>query len=259
MRTIAIVVGAMVLGGSAYAADMPLKAPVVAPNWSGWYVGVNGGYDWGKADTGATILNNPFAGAPVFAAFSGAMGSNAIPTSGGLAGGQVGFLLQSGSVVGGFEASVDWFNAKGSITRTQGIFPPAFAGITGWTENAHSNWLALFTGRVGFDLGAWYPYVTAGAAVANINYSTSWLETNAGGATAAASVSRIEPGVAFGGGLEWRWDSHWSFRGEYLALMFNRIGATAPIIAPVPVGGAAWAVSTSFYQSLVRAAVSYKW
>jgi hypothetical protein len=32
--------------GSAYAADMPLKAPPaapVAPTWTGWYIGVNGG------------------------------------------------------------------------------------------------------------------------------------------------------------------------------------------------------------------------
>jgi hypothetical protein len=32
--------------GSAYAADMPLKAPPAAPpapTWTGWYIGINGG------------------------------------------------------------------------------------------------------------------------------------------------------------------------------------------------------------------------
>ena len=35
----------------ASAADMPLKAPAVAPivyNWSGCYVGINGGFKWAR-------------------------------------------------------------------------------------------------------------------------------------------------------------------------------------------------------------------
>jgi len=36
--------------GSAYAADMPVKAPAApppAPTWTGWYIGINGGGGWG--------------------------------------------------------------------------------------------------------------------------------------------------------------------------------------------------------------------
>src|SRR5215207_5242155 len=43
--------------GTALAADLrvPMKAPVMAPvvvyNWTGWYVGGNVGYSWGRGDT----------------------------------------------------------------------------------------------------------------------------------------------------------------------------------------------------------------
>ena len=37
---------------AASAADLPVKAPVVAPpyNWTGFYVGANIGYSWGRQD-----------------------------------------------------------------------------------------------------------------------------------------------------------------------------------------------------------------
>src|SRR4051812_270190 len=40
---------------SALAADLPVKAPMVAPvavyNWTGLYIGGNAGYSWGRATT----------------------------------------------------------------------------------------------------------------------------------------------------------------------------------------------------------------
>jgi outer membrane immunogenic protein len=53
------------LGTSAFAADIGVKAPLAPPpapvyNWTGWYVGVNAGASFGTADT-------DFHGAPVFA------------------------------------------------------------------------------------------------------------------------------------------------------------------------------------------------
>jgi outer membrane immunogenic protein len=56
MKKLAIAIAAIALIGTpAFAADMPLKAPPPAPapvyNWTGFYVGGNVGYSWGKADT----------------------------------------------------------------------------------------------------------------------------------------------------------------------------------------------------------------
>ncbi len=46
--------GALVMSTAAMPADMPVKAPPAAvpviSNWTGFYVGVNAGYAWGRSD-----------------------------------------------------------------------------------------------------------------------------------------------------------------------------------------------------------------
>lgn len=67
----------MLLSGTAFAAltiapamaaDMPSKAPAYLPppavyNWTGFYVGLNGGYSWGRTDVdysqGAGVFSTP--------------------------------------------------------------------------------------------------------------------------------------------------------------------------------------------------------
>src|SRR5215471_4443865 len=48
-----------VLAGSATAADMPLKAPVprVVSDWTGFYIGVHGGYGWARPSINDLDLN----------------------------------------------------------------------------------------------------------------------------------------------------------------------------------------------------------
>src|SRR5947199_3542853 len=87
---------------AAMAADlpraMPAKAPAYVPvgyNWTGFYLGINGGYAWGRSRW------NSFAG-------------NADP-AGGMVGGTVGYNWQAlGSPwVFGLEGDIDWANLKG--------------------------------------------------------------------------------------------------------------------------------------------------
>src|SRR6516164_5700909 len=88
--------------GAAGAADLPLKAPpVVTPvlYWGGFYVGIHGGYGWG--DT--SFDNAPF--------------PNASP-KGGVFGGQAGFNMQYGSVIGGLEVDFSGADIKDSSTYT---------------------------------------------------------------------------------------------------------------------------------------------
>ena len=55
MKRIIFVVAGLLTCASAYAADLPppYQAPIVAPvpvyNWTGIYVGINGGYGFGQA------------------------------------------------------------------------------------------------------------------------------------------------------------------------------------------------------------------
>jgi outer membrane immunogenic protein len=99
-----IIVGA---AGSAWAADIsaprPAPAPVVVPppalkyNWTGFYIGGNVGYGWGRvtgSDGGFT---------------------DSLDLSGVIAGGLVGFNWQAGMFVGGVEADYQWSDQKVSV------------------------------------------------------------------------------------------------------------------------------------------------
>src|SRR5580704_10078530 len=104
------------LTGSALAADLPArtytKAPVmVGPgyNWTGFYIGVNGGGGWSAnnnaylsgTDTGTSGVFEPFGFTSGVAPLVNSIG---LRSAGGLAGGQVGYNWQMANWVFGFEA-----------------------------------------------------------------------------------------------------------------------------------------------------------
>ena len=103
---------------SAQAADLPM-APVYQPaaapvvvrqvyNWTGFYVGVNGGCGWGSQDPLNIITDR-------FDRFSHGI-------SGGAFGGTVGAQIQASHVVMGLEADLDWADITGSSVTTATAF-----------------------------------------------------------------------------------------------------------------------------------------
>jgi outer membrane immunogenic protein len=156
--------------GAANAADlarrhMPVKAPVyTAPiyNWSGFYVGINGGGAWGKSN-----WSNP-------------LGSSSFNANGGLIGGTAGYNWQMGQAVFGLEGDVDWSGIKGTGPATCLV-------ASCQTKN---DWLGTFRGRVGYAFDRVLPYVTGGLAVGDVKATSvlgSASETRAGW-TAGAGV-----------------------------------------------------------------------
>ena len=109
----------------AQAADLsvaPLyKAPpvVAAPayNWSGFYVGLNGGGGWGTSNWDS---------------------AGSLNLSGAVAGGTAGLNWQMGHAVLGLEGDIDWSNLKGSTTSA--------LCLGGCTTN--NDWLSTVRGRV---------------------------------------------------------------------------------------------------------------
>src|SRR5690242_8853300 len=93
------------LGGSAMAADLraPVyKAPPPVPvwNWSGFYVGVNGGYSFGNDDVTQTVSQNGVAAI--------VPEKVVVAPKGGIFGGQAGYNWQVGSLVLGVEGDAQW-------------------------------------------------------------------------------------------------------------------------------------------------------
>ena len=90
----------------AFAADLPMQAYKSAPvasqvyNWTGLYVGVNGGYGTGTQDP-LTLVSGRFDRA-------------SFDISGAMFGGTMGAQIQQGFVVLGLEGDLDWANVKGN-------------------------------------------------------------------------------------------------------------------------------------------------
>src|ERR1700735_2686700 len=110
--------GVLALASPVLAADLPLKAPSATPSvydWTGVYVGVFGGGGYGNNN-----LNNSTGSAVPFADFSANYTS-----TGGIAGGQVGYQWQSGSLVVGVEGDFAWSGIKGNDASqfAAGAFP----------------------------------------------------------------------------------------------------------------------------------------
>ena len=103
-----IVAAAAIIGGSAYAADLPARPapqmPVAPPvpyyNWTGIYLGINGGYAFGQ-QTPLSLFSDAFSGLNYTA-------------NGWLGGFTAGAQIQSGHTVLGLEADLDWTNISGS-------------------------------------------------------------------------------------------------------------------------------------------------
>lgn len=203
---------AAISSASAFAADLPMQSykspPVVAQvyNWTGFYVGVNGGYGWGTQDP-MTPLSNRF-------------DRTSFNTSGGMFGGTIGAQIQQGYVVLGVEGDLDWANIKGSGITTPTIGGLILPGLP-ITLNMATNVSAVGTARLraGVAMNNWLFYATGGAAfIKSSANGTSIAGVPCGtlGVLPNCSASSLRPGLAAGLGAEWGFAQNWSAKVEYL-------------------------------------------
>jgi len=159
---------------SATAADLsvaPLyNAPPTAPvsqvyDWTGFYIGANGGGGWGRSYWNGS-----------------ASGMN-------LSGGQVGtagYNWQNGHAVLGLEGDVDWSGLSGSTSS---------AACPGCSLS--DSWMATVRGRAGYAFGSVLPYVTGGLAAGDIRAAAPGFagdSANRAGWTAGGGLEVALPG-----------------------------------------------------------------
>src|SRR3954447_5160540 len=131
-----------------WAADMALKAPpppapiVAIYNWSGFYIGANGG--WGQSHNCWDFV---FVGAT--------FRDGCRDLSGGVIGGQIGYRWQASQWVFGVEAQGDW--ADFSNSRISLLDPTL-------STRVKTDGIGLFTGQIGYAWDAALFYVKGGAA-----------------------------------------------------------------------------------------------
>jgi len=190
----------------AAAADLPVRAPI-APlavptyNWTGLYLGLNGGGGWGSQDP-LNIITDRF----------DSLGTN---ISGGMFGGTVGAQVQVSHVVMGLEADLDWADITGSRTITPSIF-----GVPLGTFNASTklDWIGTARARAGYAQDNWLFYVTGGATLAEAKTNLTGVNGSVCGIANEpfCSGSGRKVGAAAGVGVEWGITPNLSAKLEYL-------------------------------------------
>ena len=168
--------GASAGGGFADTVPSPI-------NWSGLYVGMEAGYNWGDVDWN---LNNPLAVVK--------RSDRKFDTDHFVAGGFLGLQRQFGSWVIGGELGVD---AGFSSQTISGV--ALYGGLTSGTLEAKTGPLFSATARLGYARDRWLAYVKGGYAGANIS-----LHSDDGNAPNFFSHSSDwHNGWKVGGGIEY--------------------------------------------------------
>ena len=194
----AVLTIAALSGASANAADLAARPYTKAPamvavvyDWSGFYIGINGG-----GGTSHKCWDAVAAGG----AFIAAEGCH--NATGGTVGGQIGYRWQSSNWVFGLEGQGNWADFAGDNTS---LFIA--------TDRNHSkiDSLGLITGQVGYAWNSVLLYVKGGGAVVGDKYDV--FDVTSGVRIASSKETRW--GAAIGTGLEFGFAPNWSVGIEY--------------------------------------------
>jgi len=175
---------------TAQAADAALAA---APyDWSGLYLGVEGGYGFGSQR---------------FSERSVPTETDAANLSGILGGITAGFNMQSGSTVFGLESDISAASLKSHPVTSNGFTCVNCEGTV--------NWVGTVRGRLGYAIDTTMPYLTGGLAVGGVK----------GTATAANTVlgEGTRVGWTVGAGIEHAFSNNLSAKLEYLYTDLGRL------------------------------------
>ncbi len=188
---------------TANAADLPVKAPLLAPapvyNWTGCYIGGNGGGVWtDKNYTWTSQRGFPTTG----------LNAGSLSADSGAFGGQVGcdYQLNNYFVVG-IRGMVDGTNVTGS-----NVWPVASANSNGLKIGSFETVVAK-AGVV--PIPAVEFYVVVGAAFVQDQYSVLTA------ATVVGTASQTSAGVDVGGGFSWMFARNWDLFVEYDYMAFG--------------------------------------
>lgn len=215
-------VGLAVLGmaAPASAADLAARpytkappAPVAAPiyDWSGFYIGANGG--WASA-------HNCWDVTPIGGVF---FADGCANRSGGVFGGQLGYRWQAGQFVFGLEGQGDWASIRGSHVS---LLDPTI------TEKSKVDSLGLFTAQIGYAWNNALLYLKGGGAVTGNRFDL--ISTATGIGLASADTTRW--GGTVGVGFEYGFTPNWSVGVEYDHLFMGHADNT--FIVGIPAGSA---------------------
>jgi outer membrane immunogenic protein len=215
------------LTSAAAAADLPYRQPAPAPyvashSWSGFYVGMQGGYAFSGRNT---VDNSAILGI-----------TDSFSTNGAFGGLTVGANLQVGNVVFGIEADGSLAHISDSFTQNR------------VTANLNTTAFGTARLRLGYDFNGLMPYVTGG-------FYGQRSKANISGFGLGSSASDTSFGWTAGAGVEYAFTNNWSVKGEYLYARTGQQNYTFPVFG---LGGIGVGAGVDGHQQLFRLGVNYK-
>jgi outer membrane immunogenic protein len=184
------IAGVAFCGAPAFAADMPVKAPVFKArepghDWTGWYGGYNVGIGISQTHARTDTAD-------------GSVDLNDAGFTGGVQGGY-NWQFDPHWVVG-FESDIGYLGIKRSFQDFNDL------DVFG----VKTNWYGTLRPRLGYTSGPSLFYATGGAAFVNVK--NSYFDVG----QTPLSNSKIATGWTVGGGIETMLGSNWSAKAEYL-------------------------------------------
>jgi len=251
-RYLLATVSAAAFSTGALAADLPARVPVKAPapvvvawNWTGFYIGINAGVAWHHAEFtdlgdqtgfGYGFLPGTKYWSPTSTGFTG--------------GGQIGYNIQSGNIVYGLEADVNWADAKKSATLTT-IAGGAAVFSSALNVSTKLEWMATVRGRLGVTVSSpTLLYVTGGWAIAGFQDQFD-VPSNT---DPAVNSKRTRSGWTVGGGIEHMFARNWTAKIEALFADFGSSTVNGPTV-----GSSVYRSRFEHEVVTVRGGLNWKW
>jgi opacity protein-like surface antigen len=202
--------------------------PVAGYNWTGAYVGLQGGYGFGRKQWPDFAPNDRY------------------NVDGWLAGATTGANAQAGVFVLGVETEWLWSNIRGGSRNVV----TSFAGFLTETVDLATkvDWLSLSSVRAGFvAVDRSLVYVKGGVALAHEthNIAVTQVATGIGSITAPTSGDALHTGYLAGIGVEHAFAGNWSAKLEYNYLNFRlmRVSTTGTTTSTSPAFGVVGSVA----------------
>jgi outer membrane immunogenic protein len=214
---------------AAQAADLPQPPPPQAPatyiptpvpvyNWSGIYVGLNGG--WGLGTINWTVAGGA---------------ANTTSPDGGVFGGTLGFNYQMNAFVFGVEGDSDWSRISGSAATA--------VCVTSGNCQTGNTWLSTLRGRVGFAMDRVLFYGTGGGVFGNVQTTINGTQT-----------THTQVGWSAGLGIEAALAENWTAKVEYI---YAGLG-TANVACTTACVGSPTTIAVNMNDQLIRGGINYK-
>jgi outer membrane immunogenic protein len=212
---------ALSLAAPASAADIAAQpytkappAPVPPPvyDWSGFYIGGNGGWGTSRNCWDLSSFFNTAVTPGVVTTFPGLVPEGCHNANGGTAGGQIGYRWQASGWVFGLEGQGNWANFRGS--NVSQFFAPDF-------NRSRIDAFGLLTGQIGYAWNNVLFYVKGGGAVTGNRF-----DAFSANGLLLGSASPTRWGGTVGTGFEYGFAPNWSVGVEYDHLFMGNQNVT---------------------------------